>query len=228
MRLLKKHGILVFWFFLLADCYLLLTEKEQLQIFTKPLLIPILLFFIFLNAKHNLFKHTKTLVFLAFVFAWIGDILLMGKGTLFFIFGMVAFIVAHIFFIITFLRMHQPELKHSQEAFIGVVILFCWNYLIFHFIGANLGGMKWPILIYMLIISTMAVSTVNLLSSRSKKNLAINFFIPGAALFMISDSVLALKMFLYTDVSFLGVVVMVSYGYALSLLADGFTRYFRG
>lgn len=80
----------------------------------------------------------------------------------------------------------------------------------------------------MLITSTMAVSTVNLLSSRSKKNLVINFFIPGAALFMIFDSVLALKMILYSDVSFLGVVVMVSYGYALSLLADGFTRYFRG
>lgn len=62
---------------------------------------------------------------------------------------MVAFIVALIFFIITFLRMHQPELKHSQEAFIGVAILFCWNYLVFRFIGANLGGMKWPILIYM-------------------------------------------------------------------------------
>jgi len=45
---------------------------------------------------------------------------------------------------------------------------------------------------------------------------------------MIFDSVLALKMILYSDVSFLGVVVMVSYGYALSLLADGFTRYFRG
>ncbi|WP_262900153.1 lysoplasmalogenase [Hydrotalea lipotrueae] len=154
--------------------------------------------------------------------------MLMGKETLFFIFGMVAFIVALIFFIITFLRMHQPELKHSQEAFIGVAILFCWNYLVFRFIGANLGGMKWPILIYMLIISTMAVSTVNLLSSRSKKNLVINFFIPGAALFMIFDSVLALKMILYSDVSFLGVVVMVSYGYALGLLADGFTRYFRG
>lgn len=228
MRLLKKHGILVFWFFLLADCYCILFEKENLRVFTKPLLIPILLFFIFLNAKHNFFKHTKSLVFLAFVFAWIGDLLLMPHGTVTFMLGMFAFIVAHIFFIIIFLRMHRPDLKHSQEVFIGIAILFCWNYLIFHFIGANLGGMKWPILIYMLVISSMAVSTVNVLGSRSKKNLAINFFIPGAILFLISDSVLALKMFLYTDVSFLGVVVMVSYGYALSLLADGFARYFRG
>ncbi|WP_298298319.1 lysoplasmalogenase [Hydrotalea sp.] len=228
MRLLKKHGILVFWFFLLADCYLILIEKESLRIFTKPLLIPILLFFIFLNARHNLFKHTKTLVFLALIFAWIGDISLMVSGAVLFILGLIAFIIAHIFFIVTFLRMHPPELKHSQEAFIGVAILFCWNYFVLHFIGPNLGVMKWPILIYMLVISTMAVSTVNLLGSRSKKNLAISFFIPGAALFLVSDSVLALKMFLYTDVSFLGVVVMVSYGYALSLLADGFARYFRG
>ena len=228
MRLLKKHGILVFWFFLLSDCYLILTEKESLRYLTKPVLIPVLLFYIFLNAKPHLFKHTKKFVFIAFLCAWLGDVFLMGKGTFWFIIGMLAFIAAHLIWAAIFIRMHKPEIKHSQEVVIGLAILICWNYAIFHFIGPNLGSMKMPILIYMVIISLMALSTVNLLGSRSKQNLAINFFIPGAILFMISDSVLALKMFLYTDVSFLSVVVMVSYGYAISLLADGFAHYLRG
>ena len=158
----------------------------------------------------------------------VGRCVFNGKGNFWFIVGMLAFIAAHLIWAAIFIRMHKPEIKHSQEVVIGLAILICWNYAILHFIGPNLGNMKIPILVYMVIISLMALSTVNLLGSRSKQNLAINFFIPGAVLFMISDSVLALRMFLYTDVSFLSVVVMVSYGYAISLLADGFAHYLRG
>ena len=54
------------------------------------------------------------------------------------------------------------------------------------------------------------------------------YFIPGAALFVISDALLALQVFMFNDIDLLGISVMLSYGYALSLFADGFSKLLKG
>jgi uncharacterized membrane protein YhhN len=86
--------------------------------------------------------------------------------------------------------------------------------------------MELPVKIYTVVICLMAATAANLLSSKPMKVIAAGFFVPGAALFMLSDSVLALNQFIYKD-TFLNIVVMLTYGYAQCLLVQGFTRYLK-
>ena len=74
----------------------------------------------------------------------------------------------------------------------------------------------------------MAVFAANIISDRGKRNLAVQYFIPGAILFMASDATLAVFKFKYVDVNFLQVIVMITYGYAQCLMAQGFTKYLKG
>ena len=124
MQLLKKRGILVFWILLLADCYFIFNNQEQLRIFTKPLLIPILLFYIFLNARKQHYQTTKILVLTGFFAAWLGDILLMNKSNAFFIAGMAAFVIMHLIYAYTYYKFHKLRIGKSQEAFIAAVVMF--------------------------------------------------------------------------------------------------------
>ncbi len=226
--MLKKRGLIIFWLFLILNCYFIYTGQHLQQTITKAVLVPILLFYIFLNARKNYYKNSKSFIFSAFICAWFGDIFLVNKGDTFFLLGMLAFACAHILFAITFYRIHKLRILKSQEAFIAAIILVVAFYELYNFITPGLGNFKIPVIIYMLVISTMAIMAVNLLSSGVRKASAMMFFIPGALLFIVSDALLALQIFMFSDIDLLGISVMLSYGYALSLFADGFTKLLKG
>lgn len=228
MQLLKKRGIFIFWILLLLDCYFIYSGNELYRFFTKAPLVPVLLFYIFLNARKNYYHNTKTLVFLALVCSWIGDLLLLGKGDGFFLGGMAAFMLTHILFAITFYRIHRLNIAKSQEAFIAAIVLVAMDIQLYKYISPNLGGFKVPVIIYIVVISIMVIMVSNLLGSNTRKVQAVNFFLPGAALFILSGAALAMRMFVYTDIAFLDIVVMLSYGYAQSLFAEGFTKFLKG
>ena len=228
MDLLKKRGILIFWLILLADCYFIYTGNEGNRILTKPLLIPVALFYIFLNARKNHYRNSKTFIFLGFIFAWIGDLLLMNKGDVFFLAGMSAFMLAHIFFALTFYKVHKLRFAKSQEAFLAALLLFVACFQLYKFITPGIGAFKIPVIIYMVVISSMGVMVANLLGSSARKTSAIMYFIPGAALFILSDALLALQTFMFNDIDLLSISVMLSYGYAVSLFSDGFSKLLKG
>ncbi len=66
MQLLKKKGLLIFWLFLLLDCYFIYTKDESYRIFTKPLLVPILGFYIFLKCQKKPLPQYKNIIVLGF------------------------------------------------------------------------------------------------------------------------------------------------------------------
>lgn len=226
MQLLKKRGILVFWIVLLADSYLILNNQESFRIFTKPLLIPILLLYIFMNARKQHYQHTKMLVLGGLFAAWLGDVLLMNKSNSFFIAGMAAFVIMHLTYAYIFYKFHKLRVGKSQEAFIATVVMVAFCFMLFRFLNksADFAWLKIPVGIYMGAISLMAIMAANMLGTVSRKYNALNFFIPGAILFIISDGTLAIQKFIFPEESFLSIIVMISYGYAQSLIAEGFTK----
>lgn len=231
MQLLKKNGIILFWALLFIDCYFIFVNKLHLHTYTKVLLMPVLMFYIFLNAKRKKFQRSKTIVFVAFLSAWVGDILLLKAGDSFFISGMIFFLITHLAYIVFFYRANPiTETKTYDNLIIATIIVaglvFAFHSTIKYSLQAY-KTFKYPVYIYMVVIGTMAILAGNLYGNRSKKSLAINFFIPGAFLFMVSDAALAFFKFRYTDVEFLAVIVMLTYGYAQCLFAQGFTKYFR-
>lgn len=232
MQILKKNGIILFWMILFADCYFLYEQKYDYHAYAKMMLLPLLMYYVFANARKKHFIRSKTLVFLGMLFAWVGDILLLQDGDTFFIWGMIAFMATHIFYSIFFYRVHPiAETQSYEVSIISLLIIAGIYYQLYKFLHSDLDlvpQFKIPVYVYGLVIGAMAVFAANIISNRGKRNLAVQYFIPGAILFMASDATLAIFKFKYVDVDFLQVIVMITYGYAQCLMAQGFTKYLKG
>jgi len=224
MQLIKKRGILIFWLLLVIDCVYILTNDQKFRWATKPLLIPILLLYIFQNARKNYHRTYKIYIFFALICAWAGDILLLKEDShTFFLVGMLCFLVMHVFYTLTFLRVKPIKIAKSQEALIASIALIYIAFKVFDFISDDLGTLKFAVLGYMVVVVLMGIAAANTLTSSARRSLALNHFVPGAGLFILSDIILAVDRFHFHE-PFLQVAVMISYGYAQSLLVEGFTK----
>lgn len=232
MQLLRKNGILLFWLILFADCYFLFEKKYDYHTYLKITLVPILMFYIFLNARKKHFIRSKTLVFLGLLCAWIGDVLLINSGDNFFIAGMIAFLGTHIFYSIFLYRVQPINNTTSYEvSIIAALILSAIFFQYFKFMKDDIervSDLKIPIYVYCVAIGIMTVLAANIFSNTGKRNMAMQYFIPGALLFVASDAILLIHKLKYTDEDFLPVLVMLTYGYGQCLLAQGFTKYLKG
>ena len=83
--------------------------------------------------------------------------------------------------------------------------------------------MQMPVIIYGLVISLMLVLALHMLYSRNKE--AGKLMATGAALFVLSDSLLAVNKF-YHPFSYAGTAVMLTYGLAQYQLISGVYVYF--
>ncbi|MFL9482745.1 lysoplasmalogenase [Chitinophagaceae bacterium LWZ2-11] len=228
MELIKKRGIIIFWILLVVDCYFILSNDSQYRWGSKLLLMPVLTIYLFTNARKNYHRTYKLYIFLAMLFAWIGDALLLLKSEKAFLFGVGAFLLMHVMYILIFYKIKPLRLnKLPQEAVIATVVMLFGSIQLFKFINPELGSLKIPVVVYMVFIGIMAVLAANTLSSSGRKSLALGHFLPGAILFVISDSVLAIDKFRFNE-PFLSVVVMLSYGYAQCLLMEGYTKMIKG
>jgi uncharacterized membrane protein YhhN len=144
------------------------------------------------------------------------------------VYGLGAFLLMQIMYILIFYKIKPLKLKKiSQEAVVAVAIVAFVCFQLYKFISPELGALKIPVIVYMVFIGIMSVLAANTMSSSGRKSLAIAHFLPGAILFLISDSVLAIDKFRFNE-PFLSVIVMLSYGYAQCLLAEGFTKMVKG
>ena len=87
---------------------LLLFGNDVITWYLKPLLVPFLFYAV---VKSERFVTQKWLVSALF-FSWIGDCILMfaDQSELYFIFGLVAFLLAHILFIVLFTKVFAKRL----------------------------------------------------------------------------------------------------------------------
>ena len=167
----------------------------------KPLIILSLLFLYVFSSP----KKMKWYVF-ALIFSFLGDVFLLFSGKLFFIAGLVSFLIAHILFIkIVISRIEKVDFLKIISS--SMLFLAFFGLLIFT-LKESLYEMLGPVIVYGLTISTFgAVSLIDFLNTKSKKSL---FMLFGAIFFMISDSILAINKF-YSPAHVFEVTVMVTY-----------------
>ena len=101
----KQFSIL---FFIIVLFELLTGSTESLEYthyLAKPAIV-ISLMFLFIKTSESLSNPIKKLTLLALVFSLLGDILLMfvDQSENFFILGLVAFLTAHIMYVLVFLK----------------------------------------------------------------------------------------------------------------------------
>lgn len=143
---------------------------------------------------------------LALICSLLGDVFLMFEGELYFIIGLISFLLAHLLFInIVIKEIKKNTIKNIIIAAFPFVIVF--SLLIFR-LKNSLGEMLFPVIIYGIIIATFG--TVSLINFREKKSMKSIFMLFGAIIFMISDSVLAINKF-YEQAHIFEIIVMATY-----------------
>ena len=109
----------------------------------------------------------------------------------FFIFGLVAFLIAHIFYILFYENVIRLEnLKKNYWLFIPVIIYYA---VLIYILSPYLGDMKLPVRIYGVVISYMLIQALQV--GRINNKVAALLMIAGAVLFITSDSILSLNKF---------------------------------
>ncbi len=146
---------------------------------------------------------------IGFLFSDVGDIVLELNRSDYFVFGLAAFLIAHIFYIAVFIR--KPVLQ-KQRSIIAMVIII-YGLVLGVILIPNLGSMLIPVVAYLLVILAMGISaTLG----------ADNHFliITGACLFILSDSIIAVNKFL-TPVPFSSLWIMTIYYSAQFFIISG-------
>ncbi len=190
-------------------------DQPQLRWFTKPLLMPLLMLgFYSASAKRS--GTLFYLILLVLFLSWAGDVLLQMKGM--FIPGLISFLLAHVFYIIYFIKTGKGKKGILQlKPLIGIpvliyIIIFLW--LLYPFLDA----LKIPVTVYGITIGTMLLMAIN--TRRKVNDDAATLFIIGALLFVISDSLLAVNLFARSHFV-LSLCVMLTYASAQYLIVKG-------
>lgn len=175
-------------------------ENNLITTITKPIPVLLLIFMIKRNSVYN------QLVVVGLIFSLFGDILLMRTVNLF-IPGLIAFLIAHLFYIFAYLERSNKLKLVSYLPFLLYAALF------FMFIQSSLGQMAIPVAVYMFIITTMLWRSY---VQRKVTPLAKWAFL-GAFIFTISDSMIAISKF-YTSFFMDSFFIMFTYWTAQFLI----------
>lgn len=224
MNWFKKKGIVLYLLILLVHCCCIFFEWDTAQFYTKLLLLP---FLIFLFLLHFNGKRGSNLSFLLPIIAMMGsfggDLLLEFSGPNFFLLGMLCFMTTHIANSIYFFKMQQLPIFGTKEISISIPVLSVLFFMVIYIIRNNLGDFFIPIIVYMLLIGVMAVLAINLNANKKYELVAMQYFIPGACLFVLSDALLALNKFSLQEPS-MGIFIMLTYGLAQLYLVMGYYK----
>ena len=182
--------------------------------YTKPLLMPLLIFFVYRYAEGYI-TISRLLLVVALLFSWIGDLLLMGEGELFFLGGLVSFLIAQILY--SFI-LYQSTTGKMAWRWMPSMLFILYAFFLLSLLVPGSGLMGFPIAIYGVGITVMI--TVAGLRKGLTGKLSYLAAMIGAILFVISDSIIAIDAF-YSPVLFSGVWIMSTYIVAQLLLAMG-------
>ncbi|WP_276502945.1 lysoplasmalogenase [Terrimonas pollutisoli] len=219
----KKYRIIVFAFILLGDLIAVQLNYKIAEWVFKPLIVIWLLAYFILQTRH-VKSDLKKWVIIALLFSWLGDVLLMltGDNSIFFLLGLSAFLLAHIFYILFFHFVRIRENVKSRWYLLLMVVIY-YTFLV-SILSPWLGTMKLPVRIYGIVISFMFMLAMHMLFIKNKRA-GLRMMI-GALLFVISDSVLAINKF-YQSVPEAAIIIMLTYGMAQFFIIEGANRYIR-
>lgn len=148
-------------------------------------------------------------------FSWWGDLFLNGSGQTYFLFGLVAFLLAHLAYGAAFLGSGvRPAWIAGGVCSAGAIssVVLAWLY-------PHLGSMRVPVLAYTAVITTMVI-----LATGAHGKRANTWMLAGAILFYLSDLFVARQRFV-TPSPWNGLIGLPVYFCAQVLLAYSVRQY---
>lgn len=146
---------------------------------TKAALMPALLLAL-LVAVPRLRSEVALWAGLGVVFSWGGDVLLASPGDIGFLLGLGCFLLAHVSFLVLYLR----PLRRRRIPWWGLVFAVWWAVLIIVLLP-HAGALAVPLIVYGAVLcgaAAVALGTTPMVAA-------------GATVFLLSDTLLALRMF---------------------------------
>lgn len=153
---------------------------------TKGFILPLILLFYLASVK----EYSWVLI-AALITSWLGDVLLIPKGTKWFVMGGLSFLASHILFIFTYV----PHIDFANVVWYIVIPIAILYFTVAGIIIKNIlpttpKMMIFPMFAYLIANSTMNVFALMQLFSAPSAGSAIAYI--GAVLFFISDCTLFL------------------------------------
>jgi uncharacterized membrane protein YhhN len=220
---MKHKGWLYIYFSVfLLDLLAVASDWSGIRLFSKPLLVATLATWFFINSRT--YSSLRFYILIALFFSWLGDLLLLleQKDALYFIPGLASFLLAHIMYILFFLRVRRAApAKKSWNIFITAAVSI-YSSLLFLFLRPHLGDLKIPVGCYAIVISLMLLCTIHAFNKTD--GIAGYWCIAGAVFFVISDSLLAAHKF-YHPYAATAILIMFTYGLAQFAIAKGSLQY---
>jgi uncharacterized membrane protein YhhN len=217
---MKNTGwLIVFAADVLLDIIAVVSGWNEIRFISKPLIVISL--GIFLWRSVSVKNRSFWLIFAALIFSELGDIFLLFEAQQSsFLLGLLSFLIAHIFFILFFIRTRR--LNHFNKIFwLLIVLTACYVTALFLLLSPKLGVLKFPVLIYAIVLCCMFLSSMHAVDF--SKEPSRKFCAAGAFLFVISDSLLAINKFCHPSAA-TGFAVMLTYAIAQFLIVFGGLR----
>ena len=180
----------------------------------------------FLIHAKNIDKKVIRLAVFAFVFSWFGDILLMfgERDFIYFIIGLVSFLIAQIFYIFLFLRTinlsgKKPFLKKKPYFLIAYIAFGLIIYIVLYNHLDEV--LKVAVFVYMVALLSMSSMALNRFGNGHP--ISFSYIFIGSILFVLSDSMIAINKFL-VPIPYEGIFIMTTYISAQYLIMKGLLK----
>jgi uncharacterized membrane protein YhhN len=218
-----KRFSIVFILIMLAEILAIYNQDlyPWFEYISKPLIVLSLIIFLLSSTSGNKLPFKKW-IFIALVFSWFGDVLLMfvDQKPNFFLFGLIAFLISHVFYIVAFTKtVHKPlDIELFRRYPWMLLIPYGYAFYVYSELKSHLNEMSIPVLIYIFIISTMFAVAM----SRYGKVALSSFtwIIMGAVFFVASDSILAINKF-HHQIIYAPYLIMITYMLAQYFIVRG-------
>jgi uncharacterized membrane protein YhhN len=192
-----------------------------ISIAVKSLILPLLiwLYLRFIGGKGNRFH---SLIIIALVFSWIGDVTLQLTQfhESFFLVGLGIYLITQLIYLVAFIITPGKNVLFFRKIYLLVpVALYGWGILFL--LSEGLGDMKGPVTIYTVVILSMLLAAANRETKVNRQSFLL--VLAGAILFVLSDSLIAINKFTQ-PFELARIASMSSYITAQYLIATGCAR----
>jgi len=193
-------------------------DSVELYYLSKPLLLfSLTVFFIH---KNGFSTSAVKMVAAALILSLAGDVLLMRQGELFFLGGMAAFLLAHIFYLLFYFR---QKLKVAVlPLLVGVLVSGVGLWALYNFVDTP-SNLEPYLYLYAVVLGVHFVVSM-LFASANKGKQWLSAL--GAFLFLSSDLILAFNKFNESSV-YLSIAVMLTYGLAQYCIVLSINNYLK-
>lgn len=218
-----KKFTLIFIIIMAAELIAIINHDlfPWLEYLIKPLIISSLFVFVLIKTKEIKCKF-KNWILIALIFSLMGDVFLMllEDRPDFFMYGLIAFLISHIFYIIAFsTSVHKPlNIPLFRKYPLTYIIPYAYSAYIFSILKPDLDDLALPVLIYIIVITTMLVVAFNRYGKMN--NNSYLWILLGAFLFVTSDSILALDKF-HSNIEYSRYYIMITYMLAQFFIVKG-------